>query len=382
MTLHQAALFIPMAPPDPPHSPAPQTTVEAAPEPPTARAGPRLLLVLLVVVSLAFAVVLTPFLSPILWGLIVALVFAPVFRRALRWTGQRRTLAALLTLGGVVLLVVLPLSMLGLALLREASDVFDRLQSGEWDPAAYLRRLFDALPAWVGTLLDRFGLTSFNTIQRRVNASVSQGVQPVALVVVDIGQDTFNFLAKLFVALYLAFFMIRDGDAIARTLRDALPLPMVHKRALFHTFATVLRATVKGHLMVALVQGALGGLAFWALGIQASLLWAVLMALLSLLPVVGSGLVWLPMALYLMASGALWPGLALVAYGVLVIGLIDNLLRPILVGKDTRLPDYVVMLSTLGGLATLGINGLVLGPAIAALFVAVWQIDMAARERP
>lgn len=358
-------------------------TLEPVPVPaPAVRDTHKLLVLLLVVVSMAFAAILTPFLSPILWGLIVALVFAPVFRRALRWTGQRRTPAALLTLTGVVLLVVLPLSLLGLALMREASGVFERLQSGEWNPAAYLHRLFDALPAWVGSLLDRFGLTSFNTIQRRFNASVSQGVQSVALVAVDIGQDTFNFLAKLFIALYLAFFMIRDGDAIARTLRDALPLPMVHKRALFRTFATVLRATVKGHLMVAVVQGALGGLAFWALGIEASLLWAVLMALLSLLPVVGSGLVWLPMALYLMASGALWPGLALVAYGVLVIGLIDNLLRPMLVGKDTRLPDYVVMLSTLGGLATLGINGLVLGPAIAALFVAVWQIDMAARERP
>jgi len=144
----------------------------------------------------------------------------------------------------------------------------------------------------------------------------------------------------------------------------------------------VLRATVKGHLVVAVVQGALGGLAFWALGIDASLLWAVLMALLSLLPVVGSGLVWLPMALFLIASGQPWHGVALIAFGVLVIGLIDNLLRPMLVGKDTRLPDYLVMLATLGGLATFGVNGLVLGPAIAALFVAVWQIDIAARERP
>ncbi|WP_342130361.1 AI-2E family transporter [Hydrogenophaga sp. OTU3427] len=368
--------------PDDNRPPTPGSPGEPTTAPPVARDTHKLLVLLLFVVTLAFATILTPFLSPILWGLIIALVFAPAFRHALRWTDQRRTLAALLTLAGVVLLVVLPLTLLALALTREAVGVFERLQSGEWNPAAYLHRLFDALPAWVGALLDRFGLTSFNAIQRRVNASVSQGVQSVALVAVDVGQDMFNFIAKLFITLYLAFFMIRDGNDIAHTLRDALPLHMVHKRELFRIFATVLRATVKGHLMVAMVQGALGGLAFWALGIDASLLWAVLMALLALLPVVGSGLVWLPMALFLIANGALWQGLALMAYGLLVIGLIDNLLRPMLVGKDTRLPDYLVMVATLGGLVTFGINGLVLGPAIAALFVAVWKIDMTLRERP
>lgn len=337
---------------------------------------------LLAVVTLAFVAILSPFLTPILWALIIALVFAPVFRLILRWNGDRRTLAALLTLAGVVLLVVLPLTLLGLALLREATGVYERLQSGAWNPGAYLHRLFDTLPDWIGALLDRFGLTSFNTILQRINTSVSQGLQSVGLVAVDVGQEMMNFLAKLFITLYLAFFMVRDGDAIAHTLRETLPLPRAHKRALFSTFATVLRATVKGHLVVAMVQGALGGVAFWALGLPASLLWAVLMALLSLLPVVGSGLVWLPMALYLMAVGALWQGLALIAFGVLVIGLIDNLLRPVLVGRDTRLPDYLVMLATLGGLATFGVNGLVLGPAIAALFVAAWKIDVASREHP
>lgn len=365
-----------LAPPAP--VPAPQN---APKPPPPARDTHKLMVLLLFAVTLAFATILAPFLSPILWGLIIALVFAPVFRRALRWTDQRRNLAALFTLAGVVVLVVLPLSLLGLSLAREATGVYGRLQSGEWNPGGYLHRVFEALPSWVGSLLDRFGLTSFDTVLKRINASISQGVESVGMVAVDVGQNMANFTAKLFITLYLAFFMIRDGDAMARTLRDALPLPLAHKQALFQTFATVLRATVKGHLVVAVVQGALGGLAFWSLGIQASLLWAVLMALLSLLPVVGSGLVWLPMALFLLVSGALWQGLALLAYGVLVIGLVDNLLRPLLVGRDTRLPDYLVMLSTLGGLATFGVNGLVLGPAIAALFVAVWKIDMADRLR-
>ena len=129
---------------------------------------------------------------------------------------------------------------------------------------------------------------------------------------------------------------------------------------------------MKGDLLVALLQGALGGLIFWFLGISASLLWAVLMAFLSLLPAVGAGLVWIPVALYLLATGAIWQGVLLIAYGALVIGLVDNFLRPILVGKDTKMPDYVLLISTLGGIEAFGLNGFVIGPVIAAMFIAVW----------
>jgi predicted PurR-regulated permease PerM len=136
----------------------------------------------------------------------------------------------------------------------------------------------------------------------------------------------------------------------------------------------VIRAAVKGDLMVAAVQGALGGLAFWALGVGGALLWGVLMAFLSLLPIIGAALVWGPVAIYFFITGAVWQGLALFAFGLLVIGLIDNLLRPMLVGKDAHMPDYVVMITTLGGMAVFGINGFILGPVIAAMFIAVWHI--------
>ena len=131
---------------------------------------------------------------------------------------------------------------------------------------------------------------------------------------------------------------------------------------------------------MAAIQGALGGLAFWFLGLKGALLWAVVMAFLSLLPAFGAALVWLPVAIYFFLTGAIWQGVALLAWGVLVIGLIDNLLRPILVGKDTQMPDYVVMISTLGGMAVFGINGFVLGPLIAAMFIAVWHLHTASED--
>ena len=143
-----------------------------------------------------------------------------------------------------------------------------------------------------------------------------------------------------------------------------------------------MRATVKGYVVVAVVQGALGGLALWALCIGGAVFWGVVMAFLSLLPAVGAALVWAPVAIYLLATGAVWQGVALIVWGVVVIGLSDNVLRPILVGKDTKLPDYVVLITTLGGMSLFGINGFVIGPTIAAMFMACWALFQSGDEIP
>jgi predicted PurR-regulated permease PerM len=145
-------------------------------------------------------------------------------------------------------------------------------------------------------------------------------------------------------------------------------------------FMAVVRATVKGSLLVAGIQGMLGGIVFWFLDIRGALLWAVVMAFLSLLPMIGAGLVWLPVAAFFVLTGQPWQGLLLVTYGIFVIGLADNLLRPILVGKDAGMPDYVVMITTLGGMAVFGINGFIIGPTIAAMFIAVWHLSITAPQ--
>ncbi len=349
------------------------------PEHPVEPAGRRTLPLLMAAVSVAMAWILWPFYGTILWGTVIALLFAPLYRCLLPRCRQRRTLAALATLLAVLVLVVLPLTLITAALTREAAGVYQRVQSGEMNPTIYFRGVFDALPGWITALLDRFGLVDFATLQQRVTVALTQGSQFIATHALAIGQDTFMFVLDLFITLYLAFFLIRDGEHLARDLRHALPLPSAQRQELFDKFAVVIRATVKGNLLVAALQGLLGGLAFWFLGVDGALLWAVLMAFLSLLPAVGAGVVWVPVALYFFVTGALWQGLALTAWGVLVIGLVDNLLRPLLVGKDTRLPDYLVLISTLGGMSVMGINGFVLGPAIAAMFVAVWHLHGAKR---
>ncbi len=341
----------------------------------------KTLLLLLGTVTIALGWVLLPFYGTILWALIIALTFAPLHRRLLPKLRHRRTLAALLTMAIALIVVVLPFALVTAALAREAGLLYQRIQSGESNPVLYLHGVFDALPAWLTAMLDRFGLVDFATLQRRLNAALAQGSQFIATQAFSLGQDTFEFVASLVITLYLAFFLIRDGDRIVHVVRRAIPLRPADKQELIAKFTTVIRATVRGNLLVAVIQGTLGGLAFWFLGVGAALLWGVLMAFLSLLPAVGAALVWVPVAIYLLVTGALWQGLALTAWGVLVIGLIDNLLRPLLVGRDTRMPDYVVMITTLGGMAVFGINGFVLGPAIAAMFFAVWHLYLTRRPR-
>jgi len=358
-------------------------SVPREPGEPARLKGPHgpVLWVLLCAVTLALGWILWPFYGTILWSTIIAMVFAPVHLRILAWTRGRQNVAAVGTLLIIVFVVMLPLALVTAALVGEAAQVYQQLRSGEVSPERFFTGVFGALPEWLVSLLRRFGLGDFPTIQRKLLAQFSQAGQAIASQALSIGQNTFDFLVHLSIASYLSFFLIRDGEAMARTARHALPLDAGTKRALFAKFTTVIRATVKGNLLVAAIQGVLGGLAFWFLDVSGALLWAVLMALLSLLPAIGAALVWVPVAVYFFVTGSVWEGLVLVAWGVLVIGLIDNLLRPILVGKDTRMPDYVVMITTLGGMAVFGIHGFVLGPVIAAMFFAVWHLRTATQSK-
>jgi len=336
-------------------------------------------LLLVIAVSLAFAWILWPFFGAVLWGTILAILFAPFHRHLLSFMGQRRTVAALATVMIVLLIVILPVTLVGALLLQEAVSVYEKFQSGELNIGRYFQQVLGALPAWVSDLLDRFGLTNLVSMQERLSTGLMEGSQFVAAKALNIGQNTFDFIVNLCIVLYLLFFLVRDGDDLVRRIRTAIPLYPDQQRELFNRFTTVIRATVKGNVVVAVAQGALGGLIFWFLGVHAPVLWAVVMAFLSLLPAVGSALVWLPVAIYFLVTGATWQGIVLIAFGVLVIGLVDNVLRPMLVGKDTKMPDYVVLISTLGGIAIFGLNGFVIGPVIAAMFMAVWDIFASSR---
>ena len=337
-------------------------------------------LLLLVAVTLAFAWVLQPFYGAVLWAVVVAVIFTPVYRRLLAAMNGRQSLAAAVTVLIIIAIVILPLAMVATSLAKEATGLVTKIQSGEYNFGSYLQQILDALPAWATGLIERFNLTDFSGLREQLKDGLMKGGQILAPQALSIGMNTFDFVIRFGIMLYLLFFLLRDGRALAERIREAIPLHGDQKAALFTRFADVLRATVKGGILVAMAQGALGGIAFWFLGIHAALLWGVLMAFLSLIPAIGATLVWLPVAIYFLATGAVWQGIGLILYGVLVIGLVDNVLRPFLVGKETKLPDYVVLISTLGGIEVFGLNGFVIGPLIAAMFMVSWEIFSVSRR--
>ena len=334
----------------------------------------RTFLLLLIAVSIAFLAILWPYYEAVFWGVALAILFAPLHRRLLARMPQRRNLAALCTLLLCLVLVILPVTLLGIALVQEASHLYERIRSGQLNFGAYFQQVINAMPSWAMGWLDRMQLTSVSALQDKLSAVSVQASQLIATRALNIGQNTLQFVVSLGVMLYLLFFLLRDGRSLATRIRNAIPLKESQKTNLSSKFTTVIRATLKGNLMVASCQGLLGGLIFWTLGVQGPILWGVLMAFLSLLPAIGAGLIWAPVAIYFLATGALWQAAILTAFGVAVIGMVDNVLRPILVGRDTKMPDYVILISTLGGMTLLGLNGFVIGPVIAALFMACWDL--------
>ena len=331
-------------------------------------------LLLLILVTIAFGAILWQFHGAVFWGVILAILFAPLHRKLLRRMPRRTNLAALSTLGLCLVIVILPMTAITISLIQEATVVYERVRSGQLNFGLYLQQVIAALPTWAVNLLERLNLTSVAELQEKFSSVAVQASQFVAAQALSIGQNTLEFVVSFGIMLYLLFFLLRDGHRLALRIGQATPLDEAHKRQLVDKFTTVIRATVKGNIVVAASQGALGGLIFWILGIQGPVLWGVLMAFLSLLPAVGAGLIWLPVAIYFIATGAVWQGVVLIAYGVFVIGLVDNVLRPVLVGKDTKMPDYIVLISTLGGMALFGLTGFVIGPVIAALFIATWDL--------
>ncbi|MFS2093080.1 AI-2E family transporter [Pseudomonas sp. Pseusp11] len=339
------------------------------------------LMVLLAVVTVAFVWILLPFYGAVFWAAILGILFAPLQHQLQLKFGWSRNLTALCTLSLCVLIAILPVIIISTLLVQEGAALYGRIESGELDIAGHVSQFKHSLPLYFQHLLDRFGMGELSGLREKIIKSMMQGSQFLASQAFSFGQGTFDFVVCFFIMLYLLFFFLRDGSELARKVRAAIPLEDNQKRRLQLKFNRVVRATVKGSLLVSITQGALGGLIFWFLDIPSVLLWAVLMAFLSLLPAVGAGIVWVPVAAYFLLSGAIWQGTVLALFGVFVIGLVDNVLRPILVGKDTKMPDYLILISTLGGLAIFGLNGFVIGPLIAALFMSSWAIFVDTKQR-
>ena len=332
----------------------------------------RSFLLLVALVTLAFAWTLGGFLLPVFWAVVLAVLFTPLFRWFERRLRGHSSSAALLTLLTVLVAVVAPLVALGALVTQEAVGVYESVSSGAIDltqPVATVERLVPQLVVRA----EELGV-DFDQLRGNIARSALAVSQGIATRLLDVGQGALHFTLLLAVALYTLFFFVRDGSELQAMLVRSLPLGDPRERRLITKFAAVTRATVKGTFVIAAIQGAIGGIAFAFLGLGSPVLWGVLMAVLSLLPAIGGALVWVPAAVYLLVSGAWGKALILTGVGAGIMGTVDNALRPILVGRDAGMPDYMILLSTLGGLGTFGFSGLVIGPVVAGLFLTVWEI--------
>ncbi|PSQ94726.1 MAG: AI-2E family transporter [Bacteroidetes bacterium SW_11_64_17] len=327
---------------------------------------------LLLVVTLAFLWLIGPFFKPIFWAVVLATLFYPTFQWWVRQLSGQSVLASVSTIVTIVVIVIVPLFLVGVLVASEASAVYQRLADGQMSLPMTAGDLREMVPA-VADLLERVGV-SLKDLQDQLSGAALSASQFLATNVVAFGQNALRGTGLFFLSLYLLFFFLRDGARLLDQIVGVLPLGDARERRLFQKFAEVARATIKGTLVIGLVQGVLGGLIFWVLGIEAAALWGVVMAVLSLLPAGGAALVWVPAAVVLIATGQLLEGIVLLVFGILIIGLADNVLRPILVGRDTQMPDYLVLITTLGGIVFFQLSGVVIGPIIGALFLTVWEM--------
>jgi predicted PurR-regulated permease PerM len=341
------------------------------------------LLSLVLVATLAFLWLVAPFSGAILWAVIAAVLFDPLNTRVLAMMPRRRNAAAMVTLLVITCVVVVPAILLGAALLSEAAGFYAHVHSGEIDLGRVFVETQRHWPDWARSWLADIGLGDVGGLRTTVSRGLANSFQSLAGHLLNIGQGAFGFFLALGVMLYLTFFLLRDGHELAALIERSIPLPVDQRSVLIAKFVQVIRATIKGSLIVAILQGTVGGLTFWALGLPGALLWGVAMGVFSLFPAIGTGLVWVPVTIYLLATGSIWQGSILFLCGFFIISSVDNIVRPILVGRDARMPDYVVLIATLGGFELMGFNGFVIGPVIAAMFLAAFEIlDRVRETRP
>lgn len=329
------------------------------------------LLALVAGISILFLAMIKSFLMAVLLAGIFSSLAQPMYQRIDGWVGQRNRLSSILTLAVIVLLIIVPLVLLlgvvtGQAIkVGEAVTPWVTQKINNPDEAIlwlhnqsfypHIEPYQDAIITKAGELV---GFMSRFLINNLSNATAG----------------TLNFLFMLFIMLYSMFFFLVDGSKIIDRMLYYLPLEDKDERRLLEKFSSVTRATLKGTAVIGILQGSLAGLAFFAVGIPSSLFWGTLMAVLSIIPGIGTGLVWVPAVVILIAGGSVGKGIGLAIFCGLVVGSIDNFIRPRLVGKDTQLPDLMILLGTMGGIVLFGILGVIIGPIVAALFVMIWEI--------
>lgn len=310
-----------------------------------------------------------PFVGVLGWAAVLVIVFYPIHRRLVQRT-KKPALAALLSCILVILTILVPVALITIAVLNELSSAIRNLQA----TTSYLldpnSPLTGRMLRWASNYVDIERIRSGEYLAEQLKG-VSGQLAGRTLGVIG---GVIGAVVQMFFVIFTMYYLFRDGDRIFDVVRDALPLERKQAVAIMARAKEVIGASVYGVLAIAVIQGTLGGLAFWALGVPSALVWGVAMTFLSMIPMLGSFLVWVPAAIYLAATGHYVKAILLVLWGTLVIGMIDNFLRPKLVGGRTKLHELFVFFAVLGGLQVFGVLGIVLGPVVLAITMALVDV--------
>lgn len=333
------------------------------------------LVALVFAISVAFLMTIQGFLMSLLMAALAAGLCQPIYKGLVSRLRGRESLASGITILFVLVVIVAPMTFFLSVVTTQALEVSQSV--GPWvsrnvnvapGEDALLKSL--PLPEWLKEAVHPY--------QAQIVSKVGEWASRIGSLVVSMltaaAKGTISFFLSLFVMLYAMFFFLKDGRQIMEQLLYYLPLESEEEDRLVERFTSVTRATLKGTLVIGLLQGTLAGIAFAVVGIEGAAFWATLMALLSIIPGLGTALVWVPAVLYLVAVDRSGAAIGLAVWCAAVVGTADNALRPLLVGRDAKLPDLLILLSTIGGLMLFGATGMVIGPIIAALFVTVWEI--------
>lgn len=322
------------------------------------------ILLLLAISGYLLICILMPFLAPILWASLLAIFISPMqqyFNRKI----ASKNLAALVGVTVTLSVIILPTMLLFVQLVQEINQLYHHVRDGQ-----ELDRLFNWFKDgnFSNWLQQHLGIST-STLRENLSGYIEKFSGWAISYTTSIISNFFLLVIELFFITFTLFFLLRDGNIFLSWLMNLIPIANSHKEQLVKKFRDVIHATLVGNFMVAGTQGGLAGLMFYILDIPGALLWTLVMSMLSLLPLLGSFIIWLPAAIWLIVGGHVIKGIVLIVWGVLIVGLVDNFMRPLLMGRQTNLHTIAVFYALLGGLKLYGPLGLVLGPVIVVSFI-------------
>lgn len=311
-----------------------------------------------------------PFLVPFLVAAILAYLFSPVYDFFLRQT-KKRGLSSFLACLLIALLILIPIFLVAFMVVNEIQNLLDNLS---YNPYSFNKTLDD-----LSYSLTSLPLAKFFGIKRIISGDVvvtlTKSLSENALrIFQSLYRSVAHFAFVIFILFFSLFYLFIDGKKLVRKAIELSPLRDKYDQLLIEKFSSIVRATIKGTLLIAMLQGFLGGLLFWATGVSSPIMLGILMTISSVIPSVGSGLVWLPVGVIMLLLGHFLPGLIILLLGALVISTVDNFIRPKLVGRDTQLHPLLILFSSVGGIMLFGVSGFLAGPIVMSLFVAMWDI--------